>query len=235
MSGIAGGMMLANYKPIVAATDPHFANVTLLISGGEANNSTTIVDKSSYARTTDNSVGVLYSTAQTKFASSSIFFDGSNDYFSYNNIAELEFPGDFTVEFWARPVTKTSFQAVIGTGLFGRCLISKNPGWYLEADNGTTPVAVTISGASGGYVLNTWQHIAFTRSGNTFKAFKDGTQFGSTITNSVTLETTAGFFVGQFGNGGSYWQGYLEQLRVTRGVARYTANFTAPTAAFPTS
>lgn len=235
MAGIAGGMMLANYKPAVAAgeTDPYWSNVVLLVSGGEANNSTTIVDKSSAARTTQNAVGVLYSTAQTKFASTSLFFDGSNDYFNYANTADLNFPGDFTVEFWAYPVTKTSFNAQIGTGLFGRVLISQNSGWYVEADNGSSPVAVTISSAT--YQLNTWQHIAFTRSGNSFRAFKNGTQFGSTITNSVTLESTAGFFIGQFGNNSAYYQGYLEQIRVTKGVARYTANFTAPTAAFPTS
>lgn len=223
---------LAKTAVATGGGDPYWSSVVLLVPGGETAGSTTIVDKSSLAVGINNS-GVDYSSTQTKFATTSLYFNGTSDSFYLANGTDNEFPGDFTIEFWAYPTTSSGFRCPVGTNSYGRCLISNNSGWYIEADNGSSPVAVTISSAT--YSSNTWQHIAFTRSGNDFRAFKDGTQFGSTINNSVTLETTANFYFGQFGNGGSYYQGYLEQIRITKGVARYTSNFTAPTAAFPQS
>lgn len=238
MSGIAGGMMMANYKPAVSAgaTDPHWSSVQLLILGGGSNGSTTIVDRSANNYSFTNTGSVSYSTTQTKFASTSLAFSGSNN-LVLATTTNLQMPGDFTWEAWVYPTSLPGFSVMIGTSaIYGRVLISQNAGLYWESDNGAAPLAVS-SGypPSGSWTLNTWQHIALTRSGSSWRFFKDGTQQGTTKTASFTPETTQNLEFGSAYGGSNRFTGYMEGIRFTKGVARYTANFTAPTAIFPTS
>jgi hypothetical protein len=102
--------------------------------------------------------------------------------------------------------------------------------------NGTNLVIDTGTGAvvsAGTITINTWQHVAATRSGNSWRIFINGIQVGATTTNATTYSTAYGCCVGT-----SYYNetfiGYIDDLRVTKGLARYTANFTPPTAALPT-
>jgi hypothetical protein len=240
MSGIAGGMMLANYKPIVAApagdTDPYLSDVQLLLNGGGSDGSTTIVDSSANNWSFTNTGSVAYSTTQTKFASTSIYFNGSRN-LVLATATNLQMPGDFTWEAWVYATTTAGFYGIIGTSaIYGRILISNNAGLYWESDNGSAPLAVS-SGypPTGAWTANAWQHVALTRSGSSWRFFKNGTQIGSTQTASFTPETTQNLNIGSTYGSSNRFTGYLEGVRFTKGVARYTANFTAPTAAFPTS
>lgn len=238
MAGIAGGMMLANYKPAVAAgaTDPNWSSVQLLILGGETSGGTTIVDKSANNYSFTNTGSVSYSTTQTKFASTSLYFSGSNN-LVLATATNLQMPGDFTWEAWVYPTTTSGFWGVIGTSaIYGRILISNNAGLYWESDNGSSPLAVS-SGypPTGSWTANTWQHVALTRSGSSWRFFKDGTQVGTTKTATFTPETTQNLNIGSTYGSSNRFTGYMEGIRFTKGVARYTANFTAPTAIFPTS
>ena len=80
-----------------------------------------------------------------------------------------------------------------------------------------------------------WHHLAITRSGTTLRGFVDGTQIGSDITSSLSFDAyntdplRIGF--GNDGRGNFYWDGYMSDIRITKGLARYTANFTPPTSA----
>jgi hypothetical protein len=100
-------------------------------------------------------------------------------------------------------------------------------------------VIIDVPGAgSSGWSAGTWYHVAVTRSGNTFKLFRNGVQNGSTVTNSNSCPATAStgaLYVGSdVGGGFGNWNGYIDDLRITKGYARYTTNFTPPTQAFPT-
>ena len=78
-----------------------------------------------------------------------------------------------------------------------------------------------------------WHHIAVTRSGNVFRTFTDGT-LNNSSTAAVTLyDGTLPVYVGAQNTGSNPFTGYIDDLRITKGYARYTASFTAPTAAFP--
>jgi hypothetical protein len=81
--------------------------------------------------------------------------------------------------------------------------------------------------------LNTWTHIAFVRSGTTLTCFLNGVSVGTTTTASSIGSASAGSYIGS-SQSGNYWFGYIDDLRVTKGYARYTSNFTPPTAALPT-
>jgi hypothetical protein len=79
---------------------------------------------------------------------------------------------------------------------------------------------------------NTWYHGAIVRSGSSLKLYINGTQEGSTFTLTTQNFTNR---IWQIGNGpNGVFNGYIQDVRITNGYARYTANFTAPTAAFPT-
>jgi hypothetical protein len=80
---------------------------------------------------------------------------------------------------------------------------------------------------------NVWYHIAFTRSSGTARAFVDGTQIGSSLSNGTTYTPTGGMTIGSSSSGDRNFKGYIDDVRITKGLARYTENFTAPTSAFP--
>ena len=107
------------------------------------------------------------------------------------------------------------------------------------AINGATPEsyvngATVISGSP--LSANTWYHFAYARSGSSTKMFINGTQVGSTYTdntNYINAPNRPVIGTNGFTLGDSNFNGYIDDLRITKGLARYTANFTPPTQAFP--
>ena len=108
---------------------------------------------------------------------------------------------------------------------------------FLSLNSGGTVVIDVPGAGSSGWSANTWYYVAVTRSGNTFKLFRDGVQNGATVTNAGSCPATAStgaLYVGaEVGGGFANWNGYIDDLRITKGYARYTSNFTPPTTAFP--
>jgi hypothetical protein len=167
------------------------------------------------------------STTQAKWGTTSMYFDGGGDFLVGNSGARtLEFlTGDFTVECWIRFITVGNGQIITADPT------SSSIYWqYYSSELQIGQVGVgAITTASWSPSANTWYHIAVTRSGTTVRQFVDGTQLGTNATSSVSLVN------GQvkIGSGGAGdFNGYIDDLRVTKGYARYTANFTPPAAAF---
>ena len=103
-------------------------------------------------------------------------------------------------------------------------------------DSGDNIFDVDVQGTTT-VALNIWHHIAIVRSGNVFTAFLNGTS-EVTATSSISLVDNAELLtIGALGYTSppflSFFTGYIDYLRITKGVARYTANFTPPTAPFP--
>jgi hypothetical protein len=168
------------------------------------------------------------STAQSKFGSSSMYFDGTGDYLSIPSSPSYSFgTGDFTVECWAyfislnpgnyAPVFANSYLFYVGSG--GGVLVF----------NGTADVA---TGSNNDVVINTWTHLAYVRSGTTLKVYVNGV-VKATATVSGSIDTGSPNKIGYW-SGSVYLNGYIDDLRVTKGYARYTANFTPPTSALLT-
>jgi hypothetical protein len=181
------------------------------------------------------------STAQSKWGGGSISFDGTGDYLLNNNAVSdlLAFgSGDFTIEMWVR-------FASITTGVY--TLYDARPsgtqGAYasIALDQSTAKIYYYVSSAiritaTNTVSANTWYHIALCRSGTSTKLFINGTQEGSTWTDTTTyLNPSARPSIGASGAslGSEALNGFVDDLRVTKGYARYTSNFTAPTAPFP--
>lgn len=174
------------------------------------------------------------STAQYKYGTSSIYFDGTGDYLNIPSTNLLNFgTGDFTVECWVRHTTiavDTFYISASGSGglFFGIGGIAFN---NTTIGYGRAGVAWDYYAAHG-MSANTWYHVALTRSGTSIRMFVNGTQVGTTQTSSTSYSlATTSTTVGSQG-AAYYYNGYIDDLRITKGYARYTSNFTAPTSAF---
>ena len=170
-------------------------------------------------------------TAVKKFGTSSAQWTGTGAYLRLNETLEpnlYEFAkGDFTVEFQLRLTNTTSTQVFID---------------FRDSANSNIALAVYISSSTfyfwagsseiaiGTLSTNTWHHIAIVRSGSTITSYIDGTA-GGTETNTNRLLARQ-ITIGSNWNGQYYLIGYMDELRITNGKARYTSNFTAPTEAF---
>jgi len=168
-----------------------------------------------------------------KWGSGSISVSSGNYLTAPSNVLLPFNTGDFTIEFWAywNGGAFTNYATVIDTrnGSFaGGLAIAANittGAWYISI--AAQEILSTTAAAAS------WQHVAVTRQGTSLKLFVNGTQAGSTYTSSDNFSNTT-LRVGVRPDNQYPWNGYIQDLRITKGYARYTANFTPPTAAFPT-
>ena len=171
------------------------------------------------------------STTVAKWGTTSMAFDGTGDWLLNLDKPALRLgTAAFTIEMWV-------YRSASGT--YG--LVSKGTsttGWSvsLNASNQVVFSFTTSSITSTGTVAaTTWTHIAVVREGtgtNQTKIYINGTNDG-TGTVSTDFNQTSAMYVGADRVAGGAFNGYIDDLRITNGYARYTANFTAPTAAFP--
>jgi hypothetical protein len=173
------------------------------------------------------------STAQFKYGTGSISFDGTSDYIKIlKNATLLNFgSGDFTVETWVRFNTVGADQAILGSdGTTGAYDILYRTGVGLVIGRYNTAFDSNFSWSPS---INTWYHIAWCRSGSSLRAFVDGVQIGSTATNTNAYNGGTNYSVigASDASNTRSLNGFLDDLRITKGYARYTSNFTPPTSA----
>lgn len=160
------------------------------------------------------------STTQSKWGGSSMYFDGTGDYLLYRSNALSSISGDFTVEGWIYPVSWGSNSIIIGQ------TSSSQIGRYGSSG---TAFGIVIA---GGWVItdaalpstSVWTHFAVVRQNGVVKIYINGTQSGSSASNTGILSMNC---VGSASGSGDY-NGYIDDLRVTN-CARYLTNFTPPT------
>lgn len=179
------------------------------------------------------------STSVVKYGTGSMSFNGTNSYlYAINNTALQFATGDYTVEFWAyvssfstTPVY-TDFRTSNGaTG--GAIQISATTGGIINVYGGSSTATLLVTAGSA-LTTSTWYHVALTRASGATKLFINGTQSGSTYASDTTSYGLGALWIGSnAGGGGNYLNGYLDDIRVTKGYARYTANFTPPGGPFP--
>ena len=178
------------------------------------------------------------STAQSKWGGGSMAFDGTGDYLYQPNQVNLQFrTGPYTIEFWIYPNSFSPLPVILDMRT-----VNAATGGAIQIYITTGGVVTVYGGSSTGTLLVTagsalstgvWAHVALTRSGTSTRLFINGTQSGSTATDSTDYGLGA-LWLGVIASGNnSYFNGYIDDLRITK-FARYTANFTPPTAAFPT-
>ena len=209
--------------PLTAIT-----NTKLLVQSTDAS----IIDKAQGTRQTEL-IGTVSSTTYTKYYNSSIYFDGSNDYIELKDVPELS--GPFTIEMWIWVPSGTVSQSktffTIGTvSSSGSCLLIYR---YSNTNNiGVWNSGSTILASSSAIPQTQWAHLALTRnSSNTINVWIDGVDKGSVSNSNTFVPGTHGIKIGSENPLGYYFNGYMSDIRITNGLARYTSAFTPPTAA----
>lgn len=222
--------------------DPYFANVNLLIHGDGVNGGTNITDSSPLQHTVSISGGIVLSTAQHKFGGSSLYFEGhtaNQGYITVDDAIAFNYgQGDFTLEFFYTPgddnsrfmvITNRDYASPVDVPVEGAFAVTATHD-SLTVHDSVQPGGVDIS-TSGVPVVAGWRHYAVSRSGLTIKLFIDGIAYYSG-SHPVNYNNSFPLVVGSW-DSGVFGSGYIDELRITYGVARYTANFTPPTAPFP--
>ncbi len=180
-------------------------------------------------------------TAQRVFGSGALLLDGNSDYLQYIDSADWyygtsAFTIDFRVRFAALP-TSGNLMTICGQRTAGvdysQLALRNTAGAYTwEYVAGVSSVETITVAKTTTIAINTWYHIALIRTGDDFKFFQAGTQVGSTTTDSSEVpDIAAVLWIGQW-NGGQYLNGWIDELRVSKGIARWTANFTPPNRAY---
>ena len=219
-------------SPLTAIT-----NTSLLLNMQGAK----IFDKAQGANQIVLQNGAVSSTAQYKYLPTSMYFDGTNDSLKVHGGLGQFRTKDFTIELWAYASAIGSYAYLIEA----RNPSSQNNAWTLSFNymgnvnnnilqfatfNGSTATAFLTSNTA--FPTGTWKHIAVARSGTTMKMFFDGTEVASNSSAGFDFTLNQNpIYIGTRFNGTNYFNGYMSDIRITKGLARYTANFTPPAAA----
>lgn len=203
---------------------PTWTNVQLLLNFNGTDGSTTITDTSSVARSVTASGNAQLDTAQKKFGSSSLLLDGNGDYIEIGGYTGLTLTGDYCIEGWFRVNAFTGGVAEISR-FTASAIVHRI---YAESTGLSLSSASSIFGATS-VSTGTWHHFAWTRSSGTNRLFLNGVEQGTNFSNSTSYTPTTW----RFGNySSSYFDGWLDCIRVTVGEAVYTSNFTPSSTEF---
>ena len=212
--------------------DAYYPQVSALLHFDGTNGSTVITDNSKNNLTVTATNGAFISTVQSKFGGASVFLDGTNDYLVSQTTPMLTFgTNDLTVELWIYQTVSSvsAYKALVGDDVY-----SSVGGWILYSYNNQLNLwkgGTEIISPSGTLTLNSWNHIVWTRASGNNRIFINGTQVGSTVSDSTNYVSSV-IYIGASKTNTLNFAGYIDELRITNGYARYTSNFTPPTAAF---
>ena len=218
----------------------------LLIHFDGSDASTSYTTEDSSARTVTFTGNAQLDMAQYKFAnkngSSSLLLDGIGDEVSVPDSTDWFFStGDFTIDFWIR------FNAFPSSG-DSMMIVGQTEGggdhWFvsLTNDSGTYKWKFQVQ-AGGQSTISTqqsdsistgiWYHVALIRTGNTFRFFRDGSQVGSDATDSDAINNLPVALLIGSSNGGSYFNGWLDEIRINKGTAIWISAFTPYSVEYP--
>lgn len=216
-------------------TDPNFASVVALLHFDDFGSPQFVTDKApgSPTRIWTLNGNAQCAADQAMFGAGSLKLDGTGDYLLSASHPDFGFgAGDYTVEGWFRFNTN-AIQMLFDFG--STAARADAHVLYCRSGGGLTIFNNNINVISGGIPsTGAWHHIAYARSGTATKLFLDGTQTGSTWTAGTNFAQNA-LHIGIDYTPANGLNGWIDEVRITKGVARYTGNFTPPSAAFPDS
>lgn len=234
---LGSGYIAIGGSEIVAYNRLGIDSFDVLLIHADGNSPTSIVDALTTPHTITANGNVTASTSQSKFGGSSIFFDGTGDFITLDGSSEFAFgTNDYCVDFWVR------FVSVAGTPmLYDSRPTGTNGAYLLIYLSGAKLIVHTnsanrITGATT-IVVNTWYHVAVARQGTTTRLFLNGVQDGSDTNVFTFLNGASRPAIGTDGTAtaNNNFSGYIDELRVTNGAARFAGTFPVPTAPYSTT
>lgn len=234
-------VVFANIAP---TGDLLYNSVSLLLNMDGTNASTTFTDASTNSFTVTANGNAKISTAHSKFGGASALFDGTGDFLTIPDNAAFEFgSSNLTWEMWLKTTSSDQYDTLLSrtgtSGLdAGEFIVLMNNASATAGDiavyfadfNAGAPMLVT-TGAS--VRDDAWHHIAIVRNGSAWAVYIDGTSRATATWAGSIGDISNSIYIGGDQAFTRHYNGYIDSLRLTKAQARYTANFTAPTAAFP--
>ncbi len=218
-------------SPLTAIT-----NTSLLLKGTNAG----IIDKSQSVQGVTLYGAAQSSTTQTKYLTSSMYFNPSatsaTNYIVAKDCSADFGTGDFTVECWIWPESVSTSYATSNFATILDLNVSVNSGtaWFaLHQNNAGLQFAsnsVAVINATSGLTAQQWNHVAVVRNGTTIAIYVDGVS-QNTVTYSSAIGSVRDLYIGRQAGQARWYEGYVSDVRITKGLARYTSAFTPPTAA----
>lgn len=212
-----------------------FGQYALILPFDGADGDTTTKDFSLFENLATFQDNAQIDIAQSKFGGSSLLLDGVNDFVDFPDSDLWSFgAGAFTVEWWQRPTVVTGARSLVGQWDSA----GNNLSWVLQWNGVALRLFWSTTGANNFNISNTstitaagpFFHIAVTRDAvGDVRMFQDGVQFGSTQSVTDTFFAANSILrIGGLASGIQDWQGHVDDLRITPGIALYTSNFTPP-------
>lgn len=229
------------------ANDPYWANVVSLLHFNGADGSTTFTDETGKTWTPTGNAQI--DTAISRFGGGSGLFDGNNDYLTATHADFALGTGDLTVEMWHYRIGNTQAGSSADSTILDARTAEPSNQMFLTVRGSTTATPrrfeLYVGGSSRAFSPNnsvpntSWCHLAWVRASGTSTIYINGSSTGGTTwadsTNySATTLRIAGRFAALSGDFRSL-NGHLDEFRITKGVARYTGNFSPPMSPFPNS
>lgn len=241
-TGYDYGGFISDFR-VINGTAQYTANFTPPSAPLTAVTNTTRLFKFQNANVFDNSANntfrtvstVVSSTVQSKFGGSSISFNGSNSYLELPVDTAFNFStGDFTIEYWmywnasgtARNIIET--RSADNTTPYTCSVTSAGLPYFFDGSiSRTSSVAVSV---------NTWTHVAYSRTSGVLRIYVNGVEgYNASFTNTVDATSLILKIGGSSFGSPFFYNGYLDELRITSGHGRYLSSFTPPSLAFPTN
>jgi hypothetical protein len=212
-----------SFTPPIVPLDP-ITNTSLLLKASSLATATT--DSSATPATITNVNNVAFNSQGpfNNLPCGSIYFNGSSQYLSTPSNTAFAFgTGDYTVECWVYPVDTTSGRRIFQFSDDNDNLDLNIAGaGYISYYNGAT----STNSSSAVVTLNAWNHIAMVRASGTVRVYVNGIL---AITQATTPNTASARILNIAGATNVWFNGHMTNIRVVKGTAIYTANFTPPT------
>lgn len=212
-------------------SDPYWSDVVALLYFNGVNGGTSFPDETSMTWTVHGTIQT--STAAAKFGSSSMYPGTSTGYLTGASSANFGFgSGDFTIDGWVQGTATVAYKCLFDTGY------SSGSGLAIfVASSSDTKIHIFMSGSlvlssTSSITTTGFDYFEVNRSAGTLRVFKNGILEAS-VANSTVLNSSAAPYIGNNYALNNQFQIYLNEFRVTKGVARNTANYTPPTARAP--
>lgn len=204
--------------------DTYYNQSSLILPFVGEHYSSTLIDYSSSPKTLTSYGDVLLKNNQSKFYDTAAYFNGADNYLRVSSDPEFAFgTGDWTVEGWFRLDTAATNQNLIdmrttsGSNNSLAIYLGFSILYFYHSGSNYISSAAIVN-------VDIWYHIAASRNNGSTRLFLNGIQQGSTYSDSTDYVQSP-IFIGSNPDGVSLFKGYMQDIRVTKGVGRYTANF----------
>lgn len=194
-------------------------------------------DSSPARHTITNNNAVTLSSTESKFGPDSAnFVAASTQSLSADYNADFDFAaGDFTLETWVWATDTTGNEAVIsartGDNYTGFVILRTTSLWKWYATASGSSWDISDGKQFGTATAGQWDHLCVAREGSNFRIFLNGVA-GQGTSDAATMITPSTMTIGANGDGSHAFDGYMQEIRISKGIARRTANFTPPTSPY---